>query len=96
MKEAPMRQAHALKSAQQRVLTCGAVLLALLFLLPPAHAAVNRDEAASIAQRVAPGRVLAVERGVHVDESIVWRVKVLTSTGEVRQVVIDAQTGRSR
>lgn len=72
------------------------LLLGLLFLLPAAWAAVNRDEAVAIAQRVAPGRVLAVERGLHVDNSLVWRIKVLTPAGEVRQVVIDAETGRSR
>jgi hypothetical protein len=37
-----------------------------------------------------------VERGVHVDASVVWHVKVLTASGEVRLVVIDAQTGRAR
>lgn len=73
-----------------------AVLLGLAFLLPAAWAAVDRDQAAAIAQRVAPGRVLAVERGLHIDNSLVWRIKVLTAAGEVRQVVIDAETGRSR
>ena len=70
--------------------------LALVFLLPAAWAEVDREQAASIAQRAAPGRVLAVEHGVHVDNTLVWRVKVLTSTGELRLVVIDAKTGRSR
>jgi uncharacterized membrane protein YkoI len=73
-----------------------AVLLGLVAVLPAAWAAVNRDEAASIALRVAQGRVLAVEQGVHVDNTLVWRVKVLTPAGEVRQVVIDAASGRSR
>ena len=72
------------------------LLLALAFLLPPAWAAVDRDGAASLAQRIAPGRVLSVERGLHVDSSIVWRVTVLTASGEVRTLVIDAKTGRSR
>jgi uncharacterized membrane protein YkoI len=78
------------------VRTSVAALLGLGLLLPAAWAAVGRDEAASIAQRVAQGRVLAVEQGVHVDNSLVWRVKVLTPAGEVKQVVIDAATGRSR
>jgi hypothetical protein len=73
-----------------------ALFLALGFLLPAAWAAVGRDEAASLAHRMAPGRVLAVEQGVHVDSSLVWRVKVLTPAGELRLVVIDAETGRSR
>jgi hypothetical protein len=73
-----------------------ALVLALGFLLPAAWAGVGRDEAASLAQRMAPGRVLAVEHGVHVDNSLVWRVKVLTAAGELRLVVIDTETGRSR
>lgn len=73
-----------------------ALLLGLGFLLAPAWAAVSRDEAASLAQRKAAGRVLAVERGLHVDNSVVWRIQVLTAAGEVRLVVIDAETGRSR
>jgi drug/metabolite transporter superfamily protein YnfA len=73
-----------------------ALFLALGFLLPAAWAGVGRDEAASLAQRTAPGRVLAVEHGVHVDNSLVWRVKVLTAAGELRLVVIDAESGRSR
>lgn len=73
-----------------------ALLLGLAILLPAAWAGVGRDEAASLAQRKAPGRVLAVERGVHVDNSVVWRIQVLTAAGEVRVVVIDAETGRLR
>lgn len=73
-----------------------AVLLGLAFLLPPAWAAVDRDQAASQAQHMVHGRVLAVERGLYVDNSVVWRVTVLTASGEVRVVVIDAATGRER
>ena len=73
-----------------------AVLLGLVFLLPGAWAAVSRDEAASLAQHIVPGRVLAVERGVHVDNSLVWRVRLLTAAGELRVLVIDAATGRQR
>jgi hypothetical protein len=80
-----------------RVVRSGAaLLLSLGLLLPAAWAGVSRDEAASLAQRMAPGRVLAVENGVHVDNRQVWRVRVLTSAGELRLVVIDADTGRSR
>jgi hypothetical protein len=81
---------------RQLAVTLCALLLGLVFLLPPAWAGVDRDEAASLAQRVAPGRVLAVERGLHVDNRVVWRIKVLTASGEIRLVVIDAETGRSR
>ena len=73
-----------------------ALLLGLLFLLPGAWAAVDRDQAASVAQAKVPGRVIKVERGVHVDASIIWRVQVLTKDGQVRLVVIDAETGRVR
>jgi uncharacterized membrane protein YkoI len=73
-----------------------ALLLGLAILVPAAWAGVDRDEAASLAQRKAPGRVLAVERGLHVDNSVVWRIQVLTAAGEVRLVVIDAETGRLR
>ncbi|HET8747984.1 MAG TPA: PepSY domain-containing protein [Ramlibacter sp.] len=91
-----MRSATALLPRHNRLIAMGALLLGLLFLLPPAWAAVDREQAAAIAQRVTPGRVLAVERGVHVDGTIVWRIQVLTKAGEVRMVVIDAETGRSR
>jgi uncharacterized membrane protein YkoI len=73
-----------------------ALVLGLVVLMPAAWAAVDRDQAVAIAQRVAPGRVLAAERGLHVDNTLVWRVKVLTAQGEVRDIVIDAATGRSR
>jgi uncharacterized membrane protein YkoI len=73
-----------------------ALVLGLVFLMPAAWARVDRDEAVSLAQRVAPGRVLAAERGLHVDNTLVWRVKVLTRQGEVRDVVIDVESGRIR
>jgi hypothetical protein len=74
-----------------------AAILALVVVLPAASwAAVSRDEAATLAQHIVPGRVLAVERGVHVDNSVVWRVRLVTATGELRVLVIDAETGRSR
>jgi uncharacterized membrane protein YkoI len=81
---------------QRIVLSSIGLLFGLAFLLPPAWAAVDRDQAAAMAQRVAAGRVLAVERGVYLDNSIVWRVQVLTPAGEVRLVVLDAATGRTR
>ena len=65
-------------------------LCALLFASAlPAWADVGRDEAAAVAQRVASGRVLAVERA-----GPVWRVKILSAKGEVRVVVVDAASGR--
>ena len=53
----------------------------------------SRDEAAAAAQRVASGRVLAVERA-EAEQRPVWRVKILTAQGEVRVVIIDAASGR--
>ena len=73
-----------------------ALLLAMGCLLPAAWAGVSRDEAATLAQRMSPGRVLAVEQGVHVDNKLVWRVRMLSASGELRLVVIDADTGRAR
>ena len=62
------------------------VLLASVF---PAWADVGRDQAAAAAQRVANGRVLAVERS-DVGGKPAWRVKVLSAQGEMRVVVVDA------
>ncbi|MDE2371845.1 MAG: PepSY domain-containing protein [Burkholderiales bacterium] len=65
----------------------------LVALALPAWADVSRDEAAAAAQRVASGRVLAVERA-EVDRKPVWRVKILSAQGEVRIVVVDVASGR--
>ena len=70
------------------------ILCALLVALSlPVWADVGRDEAAAAAQRVASGRVLAVERA-EVDHKPVWRVKILSAQGEVRIVVVDVASGR--
>ena len=70
------------------------LLCALLFASAlPAWADVSRDEAAAVAQRVASGRVLAVERA-EVGGKPVWRVKILSTQGEVRIIVVDAASGR--
>jgi len=76
--------------------TIAALLLSLGFLLPSAWAEISRDDAVALAQHTAAGRVLAVEHGVHVDNTLVWRVRMLTKGGELRLVVIDAETGRLR
>lgn len=71
------------------------LLLALLILSSaPVWADVGRDEAAAIARQQADGRVLSVER-VDAGGRTVWRVKVLTSRGEVRVIFVDAATGRA-
>jgi uncharacterized membrane protein YkoI len=73
-----------------------ALFLALGFLLPAAWAAISRDEAVSVAQRMVTGRVLAVEHGIQMDNTVVWRIRMLTPAGDLRLVVIDAETGRVR
>lgn len=80
----------------QRLIRSSLAALALAVLLPSAWAGISRDEAAAAAQRIVSGRVLAVEQGVHVDNKPVWRVRMVTSSGELRLLVIDAETGRSR
>ena len=78
------------RSTSMRTLLCALLLASAL----PAWAAdVGRDEAAAVAQRVASGRVLAVERA-DAGGKAVWRVKILTAQGEVRVVVVDAASGR--
>lgn len=70
------------------------LLCALLVALAlPVWADASRDEAAAAAQRVASGRVLAVERA-ELDRKPVWRVKILSAQGEVRIVVVDVASGR--
>lgn len=68
-----------------RTLLCAVLFASAL----PAWADVGRDEAAAVAQRVASGRVLSVDRA-----GPVWRVKILTGQGEVRIVIVDAASGR--
>lgn len=70
--------------------------LACLALLAPisVYAKASRDDAASTAQRMTGGRVLSVEKTSH-DGHEVWRVKVVTPQGEVKIVLIDAESGRA-
>jgi uncharacterized membrane protein YkoI len=65
----------------------------LIALAAPAWADIGREEAAAAAQRVASGRVLAVDR-TEAGGRPVWRVKVLTGQGDVRVILIDAASGR--
>jgi len=71
--------------------------LLLLFLSPvlyaEEHAVINRREAVNIAQQVYPGRVLAV-KPVHKGKSPAYRVKTLSSGGDIHIIVIDAVNGR--
>ncbi len=68
------------------------ILLFTLLLGAPLQAAaesVSQQEAVNIAQQVSPGRVLAIKmtKGT-------YRVKTLSASGEVRIIVIDANSGQ--
>lgn len=65
----------------------------LIAIAVPAWADIGRDEAAAVAQRVAAGRVLSIDRA-EANQRPVWRVKVLTGQGEVRVILIDVASGR--
>ena len=54
-----------------------------------ALAEVSKDEAASTAQQVHPGRVLSVKR-----EGSAYRVKILSESGEVRVVLVEISSGK--
>ena len=71
------------------------LLSAVLMALPaPVWAEVSRDDAATVAQQLSGGRVLAVEKTER-EGRPVWRVKVLTPQGEVKVILIDAASGRT-
>ena len=72
-----------------RLLCCSLLLASVL----PARADIGRDQAAAVAQRLGGDRVLAVDRA-DLGGRAVWRVKLLSSQGEVRVVVVDAAGGR--
>lgn len=79
-----------MKTSLARLLLCAALGASVV----PAWADVSRDEAAAAAQRVAAGRVLAVDRAQD-GERAVWRVKIVTPSGEVRVILVDVATGRT-
>ena len=72
------------------------LLLAACVLGGSAYAAVGRDDAAALAQKKTNGgRVMSVEKFLEGSKSM-WRVKVLTSSGEVRAVFVDEESGAVR
>jgi uncharacterized membrane protein YkoI len=71
------------------------ICAALILLSSPAWADVSRDGAAAVAQRVASGRVLSVEKAESGGRPV-WRVKVLTAQGEVRVILVDVATGQAQ
>lgn len=66
----------------------------LIVMATPAWADLSRDDAAAVAQRLSGGRVLSVEKS-EAARRPVWRVKVVTSQGEVRVILIDAASGQA-
>ncbi len=69
------------------------VCAALLVVATAAWADIGRDGAAAAAQRVSSGRVLSVDKA-DAGGRPAWRVKVVTGQGEVRVIMIDAESGR--
>lgn len=68
------------------------IVLFALLLGAPLHAtaeSISKQEAVNIAQQVSPGRVLAVKM-----QKGSYRVKTLNASGEVRIIVIDANSGQ--
>lgn len=77
----------------KELITC--LCAALMLAAAPAWAQISRDDAAGAAQRASGGgRVLSVERS-EAGRRAVWRVKLVTPRGEVRVIMIDAQTGQA-
>ena len=72
-------------------LFCATLLLASNL----AWADLSRDDAATVAQRASGGRVLSIEKSEFSGQPV-WRVKVVTPTGEVRVVQVDVATGQVR
>ncbi len=79
------------RTMKSLMILISAILMALAM---PVWADVSRDDAATMAQQATGGRVLAVEKTERRDGLPVWRVKVLTSQGEVKVILIDAASGR--
>lgn len=65
------------------------LLVFALLCSAPLALAMDRDEAATRVQQQTGGRVLSVERSEQ-GGRVVFKVKVLTPSGDVRIVVVDA------
>ena len=83
------------RSRHTMKLVFSSICAALILLASPAWADVSRDDAAAIAQGVASGRVLSVEKADSGGRPV-WRVKVLTAQGEVRVILVDVATGQTQ
>jgi uncharacterized membrane protein YkoI len=71
--------------------------LLILVLSAPLHAAkhnghaqgISKQQAMEIAQQRHPGRVLAIRHKGHA-----YRVRILNANGEVRTIIVNAQSGK--
>ena len=60
-----------------------------------AWANLSRDDAAAVAQRASGGRVLSVDKSESSGQPV-WRVKVVTRTGDVQVILVNVATGEAR
>ncbi len=65
------------------------LLLLILLLFTSVALAIDKHQAMNIAQQSHPGRVLSVKQ-----TSSTYRVKILSASGDVRVIVIDAKNGK--
>lgn len=68
---------------------------ALLAVSNLAWANLSRDDAAAVAQRASGGRVLSVDKSESSGQPV-WRVKVVTRTGDVQVILVNVATGDVR
>jgi uncharacterized membrane protein YkoI len=68
---------------------------ALLVVSNLAWADLSRDDAAALAKRASGGRVLSIEKSESSGQPV-WRVKVVTPSGDVRVIHVNVVTGQVR
>ena len=60
-----------------------------------AWADLSRGDAASLAQRSSSGRVLSVDKSESSGQAV-WRVKLVTPSGDVQVILVNVATGELR
>ena len=91
-----MRFAPQPMNLSRRLFAAIALLLATLAAVPdPALARIAPEEAGRRAQQAYGGRVLSIERNQSGGRTV-YRVKLLSANGDLRVVIIDAETGVQR
>lgn len=60
-----------------------------------AWADLSREDAASLAQRSSGGRVLSVDKSESSGQAV-WRVKLVTPSGDVQVILVNVATGEFR